>query len=153
MFLCLVCSRARLVLGCFRSGRAKDKKFSGKRVLRYLLICCKVFLPIQICGTCAAAYVEDFHKVASFAAAACEEAFSRLSTLVICEFFVWLGTLGDHNEKGSIAMLAMALMVCFSTGSGLSSLATFWKDIGHVLGLRIVGLAGPPEGAATSAVL
>ena len=153
MFLCLVCSRARLVLGCFGSGQAKDKKLSGKRVLRYLLICCKVFLPIQVCGTCAAAYVEDFHKVASFAAAACEKAFSWLFTIVICEFFVWLGTLGDHvesarvritlqcdTEKGFIAMLAMALLVCFSTGSGMSFLATFWKDIGHVLGLRIVGL-------------
>ena len=143
MFLCLVCRRARLVLGCFGSGQAKDKKFSGKRVLRYLLIFCKVFLPIQVCGTCAAAYVEDFHKVARFAAAACQEAFSRLFTLVICEFFVWLGTLGDHVEsarvritlqcdieKGFIATLAMVLLVCFSTG----------RDIGHVLGLRIVGL-------------
>ena len=30
-------------------------------------------------------------------------------------------------------MLAMVLLVCFSTGSGLSFLATFWKDIGHVV--------------------
>ena len=60
--LCLVCSRARLVLGCFGSGQAKDKKFSGKRVLRYLLICCKICLPIQVCGTYAAAYVEEFTR-------------------------------------------------------------------------------------------
>ena len=45
--LCFVCSRARLVLGCIGSGQAKDKKFSGKRVLRYPLVCCKVCLPIQ----------------------------------------------------------------------------------------------------------
>ena len=36
-------------------------------------------------------------------------------------------------------MLAMALLVCFSTVSGSSFLVIFWKDIGHVLGLRIVG--------------
>ena len=45
-----------------------------------------------------------------------------------------------RHRKGSIAMLAMALLVCFSTGSGSSFLVIFWKDIGHVLGLRIVGL-------------
>ena len=119
-------------------------------MLRYLLICCKVCLPMQVCGTWAAAYVEDFHKVASFAAAACEEVFLRLFTLVIYGFSDWLGTPGDRVasarvhitlqcdiEKGSIAMLAMALLVCFSTWSFL---AIFWKDIGHVLGLRIVGL-------------
>ena len=143
MFLCLVCRRARLVLGCFGSGQAKDKKFSGKRVLRYLLNFFKVVLPIQVCGTCAAAFVEVFHKVERFAAAACQAAFSRLFTLVICGFFDWLGTLGDHDEsarvritlpcdieKGFIAMLAMVLLVCFCTGS----------YIGHVLGLRIAGL-------------
>ena len=121
-------------------------------MLRYPLICCKICLPIQVCGTCAAAYAEDFHKVASFAAAACEEAFLRLFTLVIYGFSNWLGTPGDRVasasvpitlqcviERGSIAMLAMALLVCFSTGSGSSFLAIFWKDIGHVLGLRIVG--------------
>ena len=150
--LCLVCSRARLVLGCFGSGQAKDKKFSGKRVLRYPLICCKICLTVQVCGTCAAAYAEDFHKVASFAAAACEEAFLRLFTFVIYGFSNWLGTPGDRVasasvritlqcviERSSIAMLAMALLVCFSTGSGSSFLAIFSKDIGHVLGLRIVG--------------
>ena len=53
--------------------------------------------------------------------------------------------LAVRHRRGSIAMLAMALLVCFSTGSGsfqepvASFLAIFWKDIGHVQGLRIVG--------------
>ena len=73
--------------------------------------------------------------------------------------FSWLGTLGGHDVfvpvfimllsviiEGFIAMLAMALVVCFFSGNGsvqepdASSLAVCWKDIGHVLGLRIVGL-------------
>ena len=73
----------------------------------------------------------------------------------------WLGTLGGHDAfvhvfimllsvivGGSIAMRAMALVVCFCTGSVsveepvASSLAVCWKDILHVLGLRIVVLGG-----------
>ena len=73
---------------------------------------------------------------------------------MIYGFSNWLGTPGGREafarvhitlqcdiEKGSIVMLAMALLVCFSTGSGSSFLVFFWKDIGHVLGLRIVGPA------------
>ena len=151
--LCLVCSRARLVLGCIGSGQAKDKKFSGTRVLRYLLICCKICIPIQVCGTCAASYVEDFHKVASFAAAACEEAFLQLFTLVIHGFSNWLGTPGDRVASARVRIALQCDIEkgfhCYACNGPSwfasplvvesSFLAIFWKDIGHDLGLRIVG--------------
>ena len=69
-------------------------------------------------------------QVPSWTAAACE-AFSRIFALVIYGFSSWLGTLGGHDafarayttllyviEAGSIAMCAMALVVCFCIGSG-----------------------------------
>ena len=121
-----------------------------------------MYLPFQVWGfgALAAASFLHFHQVISLTAAACE-AFLRIFALVIHGFSSWLGTLGGHDAfvpvfimlltvivGGSIAVRTMALVVCFCTGSGsvqetvASSLAVCWKDILHVLGLRIVVLGG-----------
>ena len=118
-----------------------------------------MYLPFQVkgFGALAAASFMHFHQVISWTAAACE-AFLRIFALVIHGFSSWLGTLGGHDAfapvfimllsvivGGSIAMRAMALVVCFSTGSSVqepvaSSLAVCWNEKLHVLGLRIVVL-------------
>ena len=153
-------SRVPLVLRCILSGWNKDKTSQGRGFCDCSLVRCLMYLPFQVWGfgALAAASSLHVHQVISLPAAACE-AFLRIFALEIHESSSWLGTLGGHDVfvpvfimllsviiKGSIAMRAMALVVCFSTGNGsvqepdASSLAVCWKDMLHVLGLRIVVL-------------
>ena len=153
-------SRVPLVLRCILSGWNKDKTSQGKGFCYCSLVRCLMYLPFQVWGFCALAAASSLHvhQVISLPAAACE-AFLRIFALEMHESSSWLGTLGGHDVfvpvfimllsviiEGFIAMLAMALVVCFFSGKGsaqepdASSLAVCWKDIGHVLGLRIVGL-------------
>ena len=161
--VCCVCSRVLLLLlqVGFRILHSSDSS-RVPLVLRCILsvVRCLMYLPFQVWGfrALAAASSLHVHQVISLLAAACE-AFLRIFAIEMHGFSSWLGTLGGHDVfvlvfimllsviiEGFIAMLAMALVVCFSNGNGsvqeldASSLVVCWKDILHVLGLRIVVL-------------
>ena len=125
-------SRVPLVLRCILSGWNKDKTSQGKGSCDCSLVRCLMYLSFQVWGfgALAAASFLHVHQVISLTAAACE-AFLRIFALVIHGPSSWLGTLGGHDAfvpvfimllsvivGGSIAMRAMALVVCFCTGSG-----------------------------------
>ena len=163
-------SRVPLVLRGILSGWNTDKTSQRKGFCDCSLVRCLMYLPFQVWGfgALAAASSLHVHQVISLPAAACE-AFLRIFALGIHGSSGWLGTLGGHDGfipvfimllsvivEGFIAMLAMALVMCFSTGNGsvqepdASSLAVCWKDILHVLGLRIVVLGcGGTSGTGT----